>query len=41
MSSRPHGYSASTRGVSLVVHDEGAVVQLRDAGVELAQELEA
>lgn len=24
----------------LVVHDEGAVVQLRDAGVELAQELE-
>ena len=24
----------------LVVHDEGTVVQLRDAGVELAQELE-
>ena len=36
MSSRPHGYSASTRGVFPVVHDEGAVVQLRDAGVELA-----
>lgn len=33
------GYNASTRGV-LVVHDEGTVVQLCDAGVELAQQLE-